>query len=102
MASANANCRYTPSGDISIPVGTIQTFTPVNFADCAGAFAEITYGPGQSGAAGFSPGTDCTVKTFTSSSFFRVRKCTTGPSLLKFYTNSSKTTLLQTVGIDLL
>jgi hypothetical protein len=107
IARANANCHYTPDGEfVHIPTGNVQTFFPNSTSDCAGAYIEIIYGAGQAGAAGFFPNAtnDCALKTWTATTgwIFKVRKCTSGPSRANIYNSSSKTTLIQTIGIDLL
>jgi hypothetical protein len=106
-ASANTSCHYTPDGEfVHIATGTVQTFIPNSTTNCSGAFIEITYSAPHAGAAGFFPNAtnDCALKTWTASGgwIFKVRKCTSGPSRVNIYTNSSKTTLIQTIGIDLL
>ena len=99
-ASANANCSFTPSGEISIPVNGVRLFNPSNAADCLNAYGEITQG--SAGSAGFNAQPCTDLQHVAANSAFRVVKCTTGPASLKIYTNVSKTTLLQTVGIDLI
>ena len=98
MSNANLNCSYSPSGEISIPVGGIQTFVASNTTDCSGAYAVIANS--ISGALGLLfPNGTCTQ---TQGAFVpaKVKRCAVGSGALKIYTNSSKTTLLQTIGID--
>jgi len=101
FAEANTDCHYTPDGEfVSIPAGTLQNFVADDADDCTNAYLEVIFLPAHSGALGF--GATCAIKTFTVSSFFKIKKCTTGPSRINIYTNSSKTTLIQTIGVDLL
>jgi len=95
---ANLSCSYTPSGDISIAVNTNQFFTPSNATDCAGAVGVLTPADGR---VGFNAA-PCTVTQTTAnpSSWFKVRRCTTGPASLRIYTDFTKTTVLQTIGLD--
>jgi hypothetical protein len=98
LASANTNCVWSPSGEISIPVGTHQTFSPSNFSDCSGSYVVI-----QGSAAGvlghLIPAGTCTTLQGTVPPF-KVKKCIAGSGVIKIYTNSSKTTLIQTIGVD--
>jgi hypothetical protein len=98
MASANTNCVWSPSGEISIPAGTYQTFTPSNFSDCNGSYAVI-----QASGAGvlghLVPAGTCTTAQGTVPPF-KVKKCLAGSGVIKIYTSSSQTTLIQTIGID--
>ena len=98
LASANLNCHYTPSGDITLAVGAHVFFTPSSVSDCSGAWGVLT--PADS-SIGFN-NTPCTITSIqaNAASAFRVYRCSAGSALLNIYTNSSKTTLLQSVGID--
>lgn len=98
LASANSNCSYTPSGEISIPVGSSQTFIPSSFSDCANAYVVIqASAPNVLGH--LIPAGTCTVlaKTVT---LFKVKKCIAGSGVINVYTNSGQSTLLQTIGVD--
>lgn len=98
LASANANCVWSPSGEISIPVGNIQTFAPSSSTDCSGSYVVIT--ATGAGVLGFLlPAGTCTVVEKTVSAL-KVKKCLAGSGLIKIYTNSSKTTLIQQIGVD--
>ena len=113
IASALASCRYTtnppggttPSTAVSIPVGTGLTFIPTNTnkADCDGAWGVLTQTDGRlefnlSG----SPCTDFEEQAAGPARLLKVYRCFAGGAQLKIYTNSSKTTLLQTIDIDLI
>lgn len=98
-ASANLNCRYTPSGVVNIPVGGNQTFTPSNIADCDGAWGFLT----ASGRTEFNlSGAPCTdfSEQEGGPSLFKIFRCLPGGVAFSIYTNSSKTTLLQTIELD--
>jgi hypothetical protein len=99
VEGANASCRYSPSGIISIPVGGNQTFTPSNVADCDGAwgFIEPTDGRAEFNFAGTC---DDFAQQEGGPSLLKVRRCSAGGVALRIYTNSSKTTLLQLIQID--
>ena len=99
-SNANLNCSYSPSGEISISVGQVQTFVPSSTTDCDGAYGVITPGDGR---LGFGVGSPCTLfqtQEAGAAALFKIRRCTTGPGVFNIYTNSSKTTLLQSIGID--
>lgn len=109
MASANANCRYStngsspPASEVSIPVGTGLTFYPIHIPDCDGAWGFLTPTDGRlefnlSG----SPCTDFQQEEGGPAHLLKVYRCFGIGGQLKIYTNSSKTTLLQTIGIDLI
>jgi hypothetical protein len=98
LASANTNCVWSPSGEISIPVGSYQTFTPSNFTDCNGSYVVIQ--PSASGVLGhLIPSGACTTLQ-GSVPPFKVKKCAAGSGVIRIYTNSSKTTLIQSIGVD--
>jgi hypothetical protein len=110
-ASANANCRFTvnppgsgpPATIVNIPVGGSITFNGTPAADCDGAFGVLTPTDGRlefnlSG----SPCTDFQEEEAGPFRLLKVYRCFAGGASLSIYTNSSKTTLLQTIGIDVL
>jgi hypothetical protein len=100
LMSANASCSYTPAGEISVP--THETFIPSNTSDCNGAYAEITPTDGR---VSLNASGSCNVFSFTTflpTSRIKMHRCSAGGATLKIWTNSSKTTLLQTIWIDLL
>jgi hypothetical protein len=98
---ATTACSYTPSGDISIAVGSTQTFSPSNLTDCIGAYGVITT---TSHHLGFNVDTTCAVSERQEGGpahLFKIHRCSSGGGTFRIYTNSSKTTLLQTISIDL-
>ena len=98
MASANTNCVWSPSGEISIPVGSYQHFNYSNFSDCNGSYVVITASaPGVLGH--LIPAGTCTTLQ-GSVPPLKVKKCIAGSGLIRIYTNSSKTTLIQQIGVD--
>jgi hypothetical protein len=111
MAGANASCRYTtnppgsgpPVSTVSIPVGGNKTFIPVNIPDCDGAwgFLSPTDGRVEFNLSG-SPCTDFQQEEAGPARLLKVYRCFAGGAALKIYTNASKTTLLQTIGIDVI
>jgi hypothetical protein len=102
IPNATLSCSYSPSGNISIAVGQTQTFVPSDVDDCNGAFGVLTPTDGRVGLGVGSPCTAFQAQESGGANLFKVRRCSSGPASLKIYTNSSKTTLLQTIGIDLL
>jgi hypothetical protein len=113
MPSALATCRYTtnppgggtPVSIVSIPVGTGLAFIPTNAnkADCDGAwgFLSPTDGRVEFNLSG-SPCTDFSQQAAGPARLLKVYRCFAGGASLSIYTNSSKTTLLQVIGIDVL
>jgi len=98
MASANTNCVWSPSGEISIPVGTVQHFNYSNLSDCNGSYVVIqASAPGVLGL--LIPAGTCTKLQGTVPPF-KVKKCIAGSGVIRIYTNSSQTTLIQTIGVD--
>lgn len=99
-ASANLNCSYTPAGpSVEIPVGQTGTFTPVNISDCNNAYGVLSPTDHR---VGFQVNLQCNLFQTAESGLnnrFTVRRCDEGLASLKIYTNSSKTTLLQTITI---
>jgi hypothetical protein len=108
LASANASCRYstnggsTPATIVNIPVGTGLTLYPTtgHIADCDGAYGVLSATDGRlefnlSG----SPCTDFEQQE-AGASLLKVYRCFAGGAALTIYTSSSKTTVLQTIGID--
>ena len=113
MPSALATCRYTtnppggttPVSNASIPVGTGLAFIPTNAnkADCDGAWGVLSPTDGRlefnlSGA----PCVDFEQQAAGPARLLKVYRCSGIGGQLKIYTNSSKTTLLQTIGLDLI
>jgi len=109
LPMANASCRYTinppgngpPVSTITIPVGGGATLIPTNIADCDGAWGFLNQAAprvefNNTGA----PCTDFAQEEGGGLHLFKLYRCTTGPALLQIYTNSSKTTLLQSIQID--
>jgi hypothetical protein len=97
---ASLDCRYTPAGAVYIPVGGKQTFVP-SAGNCDGAYGVLSPTDGKFG---FKATTNpCTIfQTVESGSAhaFWVRKCLSGSGTFKIYTNSTKSTLLQTILLD--
>ncbi len=89
---------YSPTS-ASILVDSIAIFVRDSFSvgGCDTRYGEITP---ASGIAGFSQGSVCSQTTSSGTLLFKVRGCARGTVSLKIYTNSSKTTLLQTIPID--
>lgn len=108
MPSANANCRFTvnppgngpPSTIVNIPVGGNITFIGNPFADCDGAFGVLspTDGRVEFNLSG-SPCTDFQEEE-SGVRLLKIYRCSAGGASLTIYTNSSKTTVLQVIGID--
>jgi len=96
---ATLSCSYSPSGTVGISVGQSKTFTPSSVSDCDGAYGTLTPTDGR---VGFGISSPCGVfekQEGGGASLFKVRRCSTGTAEFKIYTNSSKTTLLQTISI---
>jgi hypothetical protein len=99
-ASANMNCSYTPAGPaVEIQVGQTGTFFPNNVSDCTGAYGVLTPTDHR---VGFQVNLQCNLFGTTAAKFarFTVRRCEEGLATLNIYTNSNKTTLLQTITIS--
>jgi hypothetical protein len=99
LASADANCRYSPTVG-HITVGGTQTFGPSQ-GNCDGAWGFITQSAvrvefNNTGA----PCTDFAQEEGGGLHLLKVYRCVSGPALLQIYTNSSRTTLLQSIQID--
>jgi hypothetical protein len=95
-SSASLDCRYQPSGLVEIPVNTSKTFSP-SAGNCEGAYGTLSPGDGR---VGFGVAAPCaTFETQEAGGFalFKVRRCLVGSATFRIYTNSSKTTLLQTI-----
>jgi len=80
-----------------------MTFIPTNIPDCDGAWGFLTPTDGRlefnlSG----SPCTDFQEEEAGPAHLLKVHRCSAGGGLLKIYTNQAKTTLLQTIEIDLI
>ncbi len=108
LPTANASCRYSTTGsapastEASIPVGTTRIFLPINASDCDGAWGFITPTDGR---LEFGVGAQCTdfnQEEAGAGHMFKVYRCSGIGGQLKIYTNGSQTTLLQTIGIDLI
>jgi hypothetical protein len=97
-AYANLNCHYTPDGEQSIPVGSTKTFLASSSTDCSGAYAVITNSVPNALGFAIVDGT-CTGTTKTLGNL-KIARCLAGPGSVKIYTNSSMTTLIQTIGLD--
>lgn len=100
LASANTNCVWSPSGDISIAVGVTQTFTPSVLADCVNSYVVVT--PSAPGVLGHLDGSSGCSILQKSVPPFKIKKCLSGNGTIRTYTNSSKTTLIQTINVDIL
>jgi len=88
---------YAPSsGDIA--VDSQQSFVRQDITiPCDWRYGEITP---ANGTAGFTQGTACGLTATTGNLVFKVRGCEAGEVTLKIYTDSTKTTLLQTIPIS--
>jgi hypothetical protein len=83
----------------SILIDSVAIFTRSNpQIGCSSRYVEITPANGD---AGFSHGSGCTLTTNTTVLVFKIRGCQTGTVLAEVYTNSSKSTHLQTVTLDI-
>ncbi len=92
-------CSYAPSGAVVINIGATQTFAPTSVSDCAGAYGVLTPTDGRVGFGISSPCASFETTAAGSGNLFKVRRCAAGNASLNIYTNSSKTTLLQTISI---
>jgi hypothetical protein len=97
---ASTDCRYKPAFAVYIPVGGKQTFGP-SAGNCNGAYGVLSPANGKFG---FNTTTNpCTIFETVESGAnhtFLVRKCLSASGTFKIYTNSTKTTLLQTILLD--
>ena len=80
-----------------------MTFIPTNIPDCDGAwgFLAPTDGRVEFNLSGF-PCTDFQEEEGGPAHLLKVYRCSAGGASLQIFTNASKTTLLQTIGIDVL
>jgi hypothetical protein len=97
-SSASLDCRYTPSGIVEFPVGQTQTFSP-SAGNCDGAFGTITPGDGRLGFGISSPCATFAKEETGAAHLFKIHRCLTGNGSFKIWTNSSQTTLLQTISL---
>jgi hypothetical protein len=97
---ASTSCRYSPSGTVEIVVGQAKSFIQ-SAGDCTGAYGVLSPTDGRV-EFGIGPA-PCTAFTATAADntlhTLKVFRCAIGNATFNIYTNSSKTTLLQTITI---
>jgi hypothetical protein len=97
--SASLDCRYSPSGAVEIAVGQSKRFSR-SAGNCTGAYGTLSPADGR-----VSFGNSAPCATFagpaagTFDNAFKIVRCATGNATFAIYTNSSKTTILQTITI---
>jgi hypothetical protein len=99
--NASLDCRFAPSGSVEILVGQAQQFLR-SAGNCAGAYGTLSPADGRVGFwATTNPCTTFATQESGSGGFekFRIRRCFSGAATFRIYTNSSQTTLLQTINL---
>jgi hypothetical protein len=97
-SNADLNCRYQPSGLVELHVGESMNFSP-SAGNCDGAYATLSPGDGRVGFDATAPCVTFAATEGGSFQLFKVRRCALGVATMRIYTNSSGTTLLQTITI---